>query len=251
MTVVTGKSGEGKSTFLGQIALQVINNKHKVCFYSGELSARRFQAWIFSQAAGSSYMESLVDQFGETRWFVRASAEQKIRKWLGEKLVLYDNTKAGSSERNTIIKCFNESRAYYGSDLFFVDNLMTARYDIEDNDNALRTQANFAANLMDFARTNNVHVVLVAHPKKGEYADIKESVAGMLDITNMAEIVLQVRKPTPKDLADQICDSVITVAKNREYGDLGTLYFTFEKASKRFNPIDGKCITRYGWENEL
>ena len=63
---MSGKRGEGKSTILSQTTLNVIDQGHKVGFYSGELSAFRFQQWLFGQAAGARNMEAFVDEFGAT-----------------------------------------------------------------------------------------------------------------------------------------------------------------------------------------
>ena len=248
MTVITGKRGDGKSTWLGQLALNAIDQGHKVGFYSGELSAGRFQSWLFGQAAGSRNMESFVDEFGATRWTVKPEVEKKIRAWMGEKLVLYDNTKVRASERHTIVKGFAEAKAFYGCDLFFIDNLMTAKQDTDRDVDALRAQANFAAEAMEFARQNNVHVILVAHPRKGADTDINESVAGMGEITNLATNVIQVKKLNEKEQQELGCDSLVTVAKNREHGDTGISKFSFNRESKRFVPLNGATISRYGWE---
>ena len=238
------------SCFTGQLALNAVQGHHNVCFYSGELSAGRFQAWIFAQAAGVRNMEPFTDSFGATRYTVMVEAEKKIREWMGNKIVLYDNTKVNASERKTILKCFNKARAYYGSDLFFVDNLMTAQYDMDDEKNALRAQANFTSAIMDFARTNNVHVVMVAHPRKGEATDINESVAGLSEITNMATNVWQVKRFYREEITKEGCDAMLTISKNREYGDTGEFKMTFNKDCKRFIPQTGTCISKYGWESE-
>jgi len=126
---------------------------------------------------------------------------------------------------------------------------MTAQYDIETDKDSLRAQANFASELLNFARENSVHVVLVAHPRKGGYEDmdINESVAGLGEITNLATNVMQVRKTNDKERAAHNCDAIITVSKNREYGVTGALKFNFEPKSKRFVPLEGSCIAQYGW----
>ena len=251
LTILTGKRSEGKSTLMGQISLNCMEAKHNICFYSGELNAGRFQNWLFLQAAGSRNLECFEDQFGANRWNVKPDIEKRIREWLGDKLVLYDNTRVKSSERKTIMSAFEHARTYYGSDLFIIDNLMTARYDIDKESDANRAQANFASQAMDFARQNNVHVILVAHPKKGEIEDINDSVAGLGEITNMATNVIQVRKLNEEIKVKEGCDTLITISKNREHGETGTLKFNFDMPSKRFIPLTGTCISNYGWQKEV
>lgn len=248
LTVFTGKRSGGKSTFLGQLAGNAIEYKKKVCFYSGELSADHFQRWVFAQLAGPRHTRPIVDQFGVPRWYASDESDRKIRKWLGDSLLLYDNRKAKSSDRHTILRCFEECRAYYGSDLFIVDNLMTARYDIDNERDTLRAQANFAALMLDFARENNVHVVLVAHPKKGESEDINDDVSGLSDITNIASSVIQIKRLNERQKAERGCDTLLTVAKNRNYGDTGEVELNYQVESRRFIPKLGHFVTRYGWE---
>lgn len=247
MTILTGKRGEGKSTWLGQMSLNAISLNHNICFYSGELNAGRFQNWLFMQAAGSKNLQCYTDPFGKDRWAVTKEAEDKIRTWIKDKMVLYDNTKSKASERKTILSAFEKARYYYGSDLFIVDNLMTARYDIDNEKDSNRAQANFASQVMDFARTNNVHAILVAHPRKGESDDINESVAGLGEITNLATNVIQIKKANEKEQKENQCDSILTVSKNREYGEVGSMFFNFDRKSKRFIPLDGTTISNYGW----
>jgi twinkle protein len=208
-----------------------------------------FQSWIFAQAAGTNFMEPMVDPFGNERMVVQQYAEQRIRSWLGDSLSLYDNTKSKANERNSIITRFAKARQVYGSDFFVVDNLMTARYDTDKDRDALRAQVRFAGDLLDFAREQNIHMVIVAHPRKGEDEDINDGVSGLSDITNMATNVIQVKKTTEKERAVHDCDSLITIAKNRVYGDTGAIRFNFDKPSRRLTPVNGSYIKQYGWEN--
>lgn len=247
LTVMTGKRGDGKSTFAGQLALNAVNDNHSVCFYSGELNAYMFQQWVLSQAAGANFMNNYVDRFGATRYQVDSYAEPRIKEWLGEKLIIYDNSVVKSSERNTIIERFTKAREYYGCDLFFVDNLMTARYPIDNDRDYYRAQSNFVGDLVDFALQNKSHVVLVAHPRKGNSGDINDDVAGIADVTNRATNVLKVSRATDKEKAEMQCDSIVSVAKNRSYGELGKVPFGFDVASRRFTHPD--MVSHYGWED--
>ena len=74
----------------------------------------------------------------------------ELKEWLGLKMILYDNTIVKSSERNTILERFAKAHDYYGCELFFVDNLMTARYAIDSDRDYYRAQSNFVGQLVDF-----------------------------------------------------------------------------------------------------
>ena len=248
LTVLTGKRGGGKSSFAGQMALNAIQNGSKVCFYSGELNSKMFQSWIFSQAAGEQYVDPITDRFGETRYHVSNYAEGRIRAWLGESLILYDNTKNKSSERNSILERFQLARTYYGCNLFFVDNLMTAKYAIDSDRDYYRAQSNFAGQLVDFAQEQAVHVVLIAHPRKGDSGDINDDVSGSGDITNRASNVMQVKRLEEAESRKEGCGTIIAVAKNRDWGKYGKMRMNYNEPSKRLISVDGTNIMKYGWE---
>lgn len=249
LTVLTGKRGEGKSTWSSNMVLNAIQDGHNVCFYSGELSASTFQAWMFAQAAGDNNMDAIEDNFGNEDFVVNEYAEARIRAWLKKKLILYDNSLSKHSERNAILERFKQARRVYGCDLFVVDNLMTAKYTVEDERNYWRAQSNFAGELKDFAQENLCHVILVAHPKKGDSGDINDDVSGSSDITNRADNVIQVKKLDEKGKIEYGADSLITVSKNRDYGRVGKIRYNFCPASRRFVEVDSSNITKYGWED--
>lgn len=251
LTIVSGKRGQGKSTWCSQLSLNLLNNGAKICFYSGELSASVFQNWIVKQAAGSKYLDHYVDQFGADRYHVEPFIESRIKSWMIDKYILYDNTVTKSSERNSILERFLMAKRYYGCNYFFVDNLMTAKYTKDTDRDYFRQQSNFAGELTDFAMQEKVHVVLVAHPKKGESGDYNDDVAGLSDITNRASNVFYIRRLDEKEKEKLEYDSVLYISKNRDYGALGEIGFDFKIDSKRFVPVAGTVTEQYDWEDEL
>lgn len=253
LTIISGKRGQGKSTWCSQLSLNLVNNGAKICFYSGELSASVFQNWIIKQAAGSKYLQHYIDQFGADRYHVEPFIEGRIKSWLIDKYILYDNSVTKSSERNSILERFVMAKRYYGCNVFFVDNLMTAKYTKDTDKDYFRQQSNFAGELVDFAMQEKVHVVLVAHPKKGESGDFNDDVAGLSDITNRASNVFYIRRldETEKQKEKLDYDSALHISKNRDYGALGSIGFDFKIDSKRFVPVVGTSTESFEWESEL
>lgn len=251
LSVVTGKRGEGKSTLVSQLCLNVIQNGSKVCAYSGELSAAMFQSWIYAQASGHQHMEKMQDQFGNDIWTINDYVQSRIEAWLGKSFLLYDNSKIKREERNTIIDRFKIAREKYDANFFVVDNLMTARYGIDVDRDFYRAQSNFATALLSFAREYDAHVILVAHPRKSSALrgeeDINDEVSGSGDITNLASNVIQVKRATEKDKEKDGADSYITIAKNRDFGRTGKIRLTFNEASRRLVDMDHPSISDYGW----
>jgi len=253
LSILSGKRGQGKSTWACQLALNIIHNGGKVCFYSGELSATMFQAWVVKQAAGSKYLEHYIDDFGADRYHVEPFIEERIKSWLIDKFILYDNGIVKSSERNSILERFLLAKRYYDCKYYFVDNLMTAKYTRDTDRDYFRQQSNFAGELTDFAMQEKVHVMLVAHPKKGESGDLNDDVAGLSDITNRASNVFFMKRLDDADREKKKVDydNVLEITKNRDYGALVEIGFDFKVDSKKYIPVVGRTIESYGWESEL
>lgn len=69
LSVWTGKRGVGKSTILGQLLLEAIDQGHTVCAYSGELPKEQFREWIYLQAAGPEHIVYETDEATGKRMF--------------------------------------------------------------------------------------------------------------------------------------------------------------------------------------
>lgn len=248
--IVAGKSGAGKSTMTSQIALNMIEVGARVCFYSGELSAARFQRWMTRQAAGQKYCKPFINQFGAERYAVETHISQLVHSWFMDKLILYDNSVRRSSERSSILERFVQAKKYFDCNVFFVDNLMTAKYTKDTERDYWRQQSNFVSELIDFAHQENVAVILVAHPKKMDTGNFNDNIAGSSEITNKADNIMTIQRLfDEKEIAENGCETVVTVSKDREEGEIAKLGFNFDKSSKRFIPKSGSYTERYGWED--
>lgn len=256
LTVVTGKRGSGKSTWTGQLALNLMESGRNPCFYSGELSAHMFQNWIYSQACGSQHVTITQDKFGNESYVVDEYIRSRIEAWLGNRFTLYDNSKVFRNENDAVLKRFRIAHEKYGSNLFIVDNLMTARYGIDNEKDFLRSQANFAARLCEFSLETSSPVILIAHPRKEATGyggrkdeDINEDVSGSGDITNLATAVIQLKRASEKEQEETQADAFVTIAKNREFGRCGKIRMRFDPLSRRLTDMDNTTITKFGWED--
>ena len=250
LTVWTGKSGQGKSTLLGQMMLEAIDEGFNVCAYSGELRADRFQYWVNLQAAGNKYISYRYDDVRQKKIpFIPKLINEKIKNWYRGRFWLYDNNINNDNSENTgIIKLFTYAARKYNCKLFLVDNLMTSKFNTGKSDSDFyRAQSEFVGELMHFAKTYNAHVHLVAHPKKTKDKLGKEDVSGTGDITNRADNVLSVERDAEHPLSN-----IVTILKNRSDGvqdrSIGLL---FDPSSKRFWQESDKAGEgkKYGWED--
>lgn len=257
LSILSGEQRSGKSTLSSQLALNAIQEGEHVCFYSGELSADLFQSWIYRQAAGGRWLEKRQDRFGVDRFYVDDFVRSRIEQWLDDKLILHDNTHFQASEPSAVLKSFIQARRHYGCTLFFADNLMTMRNEATSSSGYWLEQSRMVGELIDFAQQENVHVILVAHPRKEQGEDRNKNVAGSQEVTQRSSFVMTVERPS-KDAKINLLNggqlkypqttNALILSKNRIHGDEGTVEFEFEPESKRLIELpSGKEIT-YGWE---
>lgn len=247
LSVWTGRRGEGKSTLLSQIFIEAIEKDVKVCAYSGEMKAQDFQYWVNLQLAGHKNLKSFWDKYrGREVYYVDAETRNQIINWYRGKFFLYDNSiSASKSEEASILKVFEYAVKKYDAKLFLVDNLMTARYEGNEKDYYLK-QINFVRDLIEFASCYNVHIHLVAHPKKQIGNISNDDISGRAEITNLAHNVFSIEKTVD----NKDCDVIINILKNRWEGAKDSVGLLYCKTSRRLYMPSTGALKRYGWETQ-
>lgn len=236
---ITGKRGCGKSTLNGTLLLNAIQQGHKVCAYSGELSAQNFLNWILVQATETKYISVQSDpRSGKLFSMVDPVIQKRIRQWIDGKFFLFDNSAFGDMEQTeAILKIFTIAAKKYGVDTFLCDNLMIALCNGEAEET--KAQAKFAAALKAFATKYKATVILVAHPRKTKQGEALQTddISGASAIGNLADTVISINKPN------------ICVMKNREFGITGEIQCSFNPANRRIFETQYGDNTVYGWDH--
>ena len=249
LTVWTGKRGEGKSTLLGQLMIEAVESGSKVCAYSGELQATYFQYCIDLQCAGPKYVMYREDPLRDTQAaYITKGMRDRIHDWYRGRFYIYDNTIAQSNEVENVMNVFTYALKRYDCKVFMVDNLMTLQNDGDDR-SFYRKQSVFTGQLVDFAKKYNVHVHLVAHPRKTDRDLGNDDISGSGDITNRADNVITVSRLSEAERAQNGADSVLRVIKNRFYGKIGEIGLNFCTTSRRFYLPSTGNTRQYGWIN--
>jgi len=240
LTVWSGTNSSGKSTFLGQEIVESIEQGFPVFAYSGELSQVIFKEWIHQQMAGPQHLEVRRDTVRERDYgHVNQTTAAKLEEWYGDMFYLYDSY---STEEGNLLNLCEIAARRYGCRVFLLDNLMTTGLGGVKADSEYQAQGEFVRLLANFAKKYDVHVHLVAHPRKLHGKMIKADVSGSGAITNRADNVVAIHRFTPaekeeSDFAERYGDSValIQIFKNRFYGTQDVeLGVKFEDISKRF-----------------
>lgn len=255
LSVWTGKRGIGKSTILGQMLLEAVDQGHCVCAYSGELPKEQFREWTYLQAAGPDHIAYQVDAATGKRLAVADPiADRQISEWLDERFWLFDLERNTRHDPETILKQFAYAKMRYGADVFLVDNIMSVDFDGYSDRDFNRIQSKFTQMLVTFAKRQRVHIHLVVHPRKSASDSSgkvsSDDVSGSGDITNRADNVFFLTTHAAKDAKDEIAvKPLLAVLKNRDFGGHGEQWLDFDRKSRRFfQDRTGDPRRPYGWD---
>ena len=251
LILLSGKRGDGKSTFASQIVAEALEQGYRVFVYSGELPDFHFKRWLDLQLAGPDNLLESQNELLEKSYRIKPKVQEKINQWYKGKAYIYDNSYVSeeSQENETVLQTVENAIKLYDLKFVLIDNLMTAMDD-EKNDDIYRAQSVFVGKLKRIAIKYNVVVLLVAHPRKNNKSGETSSddVSGSGDITNKVDVVMFYARPK-----DSEGIGTIQVTKNRLTGRLATgnktIQTVYSASSKRIvSIVDGmKC---YGWEYE-
>ena len=260
----TGLRASAKSTILSQIALQAVNDGHTVLAYSGELTSKRFTNWLCQQAAGKQYVKEIIKEDGDKYWITPNEVKANIGKWIGEKLFVYNNSYG--SDYNKLITEIRKEVKKVTPDMVILDNLMTIGTEGLDS-NEYKAQTIIMKGLAELAKQYNVHVALVAHPRKTTTFLRLVDVAGSANIGNLVDdafIVHRVNHDFKKGYIEEFCKrgtqeedivlfngtNVIEVAKDREWGIQDEFIpLWYEPESRRL--LNNKTeVIKFKWTSE-
>lgn len=250
VSIWTGKTGQGKSTFVNQMVCEAINQNYSVCLYSGELINSQLQNWINLQLAGEENIISFVDEYtGKISYGISKQLKKQIQDWYRDKLYIYNNEfEMESVNHASILDIFKKAHQKYGCKVFVVDNLMSARFINKSKDDYYTQQSCFVGELVAFAKSNNVHIHIIAHPKKTVNDNLEsEDISGTMDIANRADNVFVISKTDKEKHTEKKEDGKFIIRKNRSDGINNCVFnLYFNKKSRRFSTTPNE-LKHYNW----
>lgn len=241
VVLLSGKRGEGKSTFMSQLVAEAIEQDNAVFVYSGELPNYHFKNWLDLQIAGANHICTTRNEYNDEEYYLTEGCVKKINAWYYDKAFIFDNSAVSDDEYEGLIKVMVDAICRYDIKLVCIDNLMTAM-DGDPNTDIYRQQSAFVKKLEKLAQQYDVAIILVAHPKKSSAAFDNDTVSGSSDITNAVSFVFNYQRA---DEGDE-CNSYLMVTKNRMNGKLMTgdnaipLYYSQKSKRISANPNEVK-----------
>lgn len=260
LIIVTGTRAGGKTTFIGQLVCNFMDNGYSGLLCSFEMANPRLKNWLNIQALGRDNLKQEVTVTGKEYYVPKNNfVKEQVEEWIDKRLEVYDNSSFNINKvsQDIIDRLENNPNIKF----VILDNLMKLDTDTM-NDNKYEAQSRLVKRLQVFAQKRNICLILVAHPNKIKSLPRIEDVGGSGDIVNTADTVLLVHRVTTdfKIRAKEYFgwtdehpafqySNLIEVAKDREFGNDDSLCGVyFEPQTKRFLN-EKEEYKHYGWED--
>ena len=257
VTILSGSNASGKSSWLNTLLMNIIEQGTKVALWSGELRPDILKAWLQMVAAGKNNLR--LSSYGDGKYFVPNNIADRIDSWMDGKFFLYNNEYGAKWQQ-----IFNDMELLLkaGVKVFALDNLFSLDIDILDGDKNNK-QRELILQIKEFAKKNQVHIILVAHPRKVTTFLRKNDISGTSDLQNAVDkifIIHRVNNDFFRAGADFFGEAtinmyrgfgnVIEVCKERMFGIVDLMVgMHYEIESRRFKNTAQECV-QYGWERE-
>lgn len=266
ISIIGGETGSGKTTFISQCILEIIQSDKVLCIY-GESTLEKQAAQIYRQMTPfcredyekKTYFKN-DKETDITQWFVSELAEVRVKSITKGKLFFYDTTK-GMDIKSILdaIKIAHE----HGINYFLLDNLMQIE---TSTSNEVKEIKDYVEDLRRYVIENKIHLVIVAHYRKSQdYTMIRRRLEDILgtsaignkcatafNIIRLDNVVketysngkstsnkgwLSLKELVSKNGYDiDQCDAVIEVLKTR-FNKLGFVGLKFNKAQQTFTEV--------------
>ena len=241
MTVLTGPTGSGKTTFLGQISLDLAEQGTNVLWGSFEIKNTRLMHKLLQQ-----YMRDVLPMGLATRDnLTETEKQQQLTSLMAladkfESLPMHFLKFHGGSDVDHVLDAMEYAAYVYDVDHIILDNM---QFMISRTASQAKKGGGSAYDKFDmqdvaiekfrkFATDYNVHVSLVVHPRK-EDENVKLGISsfyGSAKATQEADTVLILQSDGKRKFVD--------VRKNRFDGTLGHVPLYFDRKSGRYTETD-------------
>ena len=229
-TCYAGYNGHRKSTFTGQVALDLGVQHHRCLLMSLEMLPEETLLRMLRQASGKEHPSD--DDLA------------RFMAWTDDRIWLFDHRgRVSPSHALGVVRYFADE--LHGNDVF-IDSLMMVCHSEEHLDE----QKQFATDLVSTAQETDMHLHLVAHCRKPQTRDgedkppTKYELRGAAAISDQLDSVLTVwaNKPKERKLDDgssygdlaSYPDAIISVEKQRKFGFERAVKLWFDSNSMRF-----------------
>lgn len=243
VTLVTGDTSSGKSTFASQWALQMATQGIRTLVCPFEMGAQRqLDKWVrqWSQSAPDSLSDQKLD--------VTLDALERLPVWV---LTRYGSIRI-EPMRNTLIYAIRK----LGVKFVLVDHI---HFMVDEGPNERSDLDAMMKMLAEIAVDTKVHIVVVAHPRQHSSSDEKHrdnriiqmsDLKGSSGLKQLADNIMSVWRPRKADrtgvMANGIGVSNVYMLKARsDFAVEGSTAFKFIIEAARFEPPDPSMVAMF------
>lgn len=250
VTLISGKTGEGKSVLASQIMINAVKQGYYCFAYSGELVDSQFQSIMDFQIAGSRHIIEYQNEWGDKGYNISDLNRSMISDWYRDKFWLYDNSVIENDEQESLVTVTENVIMQYGVKVVLLDNLMTA-IDLEatNGSDKYERQGLFVKKLARLATRHNALILLVAHKRKNNFStNENDEISGSSDISNLAMVTIAYEKNNEIEKSQRL----LKVSKNRLFGKTETKGYIldYDEKSKRIYGQGDDLYVDYGWNKD-
>ena len=233
--LLTGKCGEGKSTFMSQLVCEAIDQGINTLVYSGELPNTMFKNWLDIQLAGRNYLLKRTLDTGKEYYEVPLGIQNCINNWYRERIFVVDNSEFQDGE--DLFDILEAAIYRYGIRFVCIDNLMTV-VDCDGKSDYYLSQTATVKKVKALTKRTGCTVLMVAHERKQAASDTNDQVSGTANITNLADVVIAYRR----NKTGGEYDAEIEISKNRTFTGL-CLTSADKSIGVYFDPVSRRLKT--------
>lgn len=255
VTLVTGRSFEGKTTFVRQIAANAIETQNKVLWVMGENLIQNELDRLYQLIIGAN--TSAFDTVKVNKRYLIAPKPhilEALKRWHSNKLKIIHKSEAKLKSTDELFNLLEKQVIRDKPNLIIIDNLMSVLTTtaVEKNEK----QADFMQRCSDLSKLYSLHIILVLHPsklyRKGKQMEFEE-ISGTSDLPNKADNILVVRKNHDDDKDSDDPDGYIDIIKNKLWGDTLTVETKFDYKTQSLIEIIGNKAVRnvYSFEKYI
>jgi len=249
LTVLTGPTGSGKTTFLSEYSLDLAEQGVGTMWCNFELKNSRLCAMMVRQLY-STLIKPLDPATTEPEKMI------KLIEDMCRKLPIYFTTFTGATNVDNILKTIINQNEIENVQHVIVDNLQFMLGSSGSTGiNPFMIQDAVFSRFRQLATVKNIHVTMVIHPRKFAQPDIDQelsvhSLYGGGKASQEADNILLIQ--TRRNNQDHF-SKYLQIAKNRYFGDVymgDRMELTFHKASQRHSLIWRKHELESSWNNK-
>ena len=241
VTLISGRTSDGKSTFVNQVMANAVDNGNNVLLVSGE-GIQELLINNFYKAVIGRNEDHFIYKKVNKRFFKEPTKHvlSQLRQWHKGKLTIFNK---GDSELKTTEQLFdliNMEVKVNRQNLVIIDNLMSI-LSVEKASDKWEAQADFMQRCHNLAENENTHIILVLHPNKslakGSNMEV-EQISGTQDLANKADNIICVRREHDEEVKATGVNGEIAVLKNRYFSELPIVKIHFEEETGLLLEID-------------